>query len=60
MVIPVGPPSGQTILRIVKKVNADGTVSLEREDIYHGKKKQIFVPFTAQGGGLHRAGDLKD
>lgn len=60
MVIPVGPPSGQTILRIVKKVADDGTVSLEREDIYHGKKKQIFVPFTASGGGLHRSGDLKD
>jgi protein-L-isoaspartate(D-aspartate) O-methyltransferase len=55
MVIPVGPPSGQTILRIIKKVAPDGTVSLEREDIYHGKHKQIFVPFTARGGGVHRA-----
>ncbi len=60
MVIPIGPPSGQTILRIVKKVAADGTVSLEREDIYHGRHKQIFVPFTARGGGVHRAGDQKD
>ncbi|MGA2764924.1 MAG: protein-L-isoaspartate O-methyltransferase [Spirochaetia bacterium] len=60
MVIPIGPPSGQTILRIIKKVAADGTVSLEREDIYHGKKKQIFVPFTARGGGVHRADDQKD
>ena len=55
MIIPIGPPSGQTILRIIKKVAADGTVSLEREDIYHGKHKQIFVPFTARGGGIHRA-----
>jgi protein-L-isoaspartate(D-aspartate) O-methyltransferase len=60
MVIPIGPPSGQTILRIVKKVSADGSVSLEREDIYHGRKKQIFVPFTARGGGVHRAGDQKN
>jgi len=60
MVIPIGPPSGQTILRIVKKVSPDGTVSLEREDIYHGKKKQIFVPFTARGGGIHRADDQRD
>jgi protein-L-isoaspartate(D-aspartate) O-methyltransferase len=60
MVIPIGPPSGQTILRIVKKVDPDGTVSLEREDIYHGKHKQIFVPFTARGGGVHRADDQKD
>ena len=56
----MGPPSGQTILRIIKKVAADGTVSLEREDIYHGKNKQIFVPFTARGGGVHRADDQKD
>jgi protein-L-isoaspartate(D-aspartate) O-methyltransferase len=60
MVIPVGPPSGQTILRIVKKVAPDGTVSLGREDIYHGKHKQIFVPFTARGGGVHRADGQKD
>jgi protein-L-isoaspartate(D-aspartate) O-methyltransferase len=60
MVIPIGPPSGQTILRIVKNVASDGTVSLEREDIYHGKHKQIFVPFTARGGGVHRADDQKD
>ena len=57
MVIPIGPPSGQTILRIVKKTAPDGTVSLEREDIYHGKHKQVFVPFTAHGGGIHRAAD---
>jgi protein-L-isoaspartate(D-aspartate) O-methyltransferase len=53
MVIPVGPPSGQTILRIVKHVAADGTVSLEREDIYHGQNVIIFVPFTSKSG-LHR------
>jgi len=52
MVIPVGPPSGQTILRIVKHVAADGTVSLEREDIYHGQITIIFVPFTSKSG-LH-------
>jgi protein-L-isoaspartate(D-aspartate) O-methyltransferase len=53
MVIPIGPPSGQTILRIVKHVAPDGTVTLGREDIYHGKRKQIFVPFTAKEGGVH-------
>jgi protein-L-isoaspartate(D-aspartate) O-methyltransferase len=59
MVIPVGPPSGQTILRITKHVSADGTVSLDREDIYQGKRKEIFVPFTSRGGGVHTAPDLK-
>ena len=53
MVIPVGPPSGQTILRIIKHVNTDGSVSLDREDIFQGKKKQVFVPFTSRDG-LHK------
>jgi protein-L-isoaspartate(D-aspartate) O-methyltransferase len=53
MVIPVGPPSGQTILRIIKHVSPDGAVSLDREDIFQGKKKQIFVPFTSRDG-LHK------
>ena len=51
MVIPVGPPSGQTILRIIKHVATDGSVRLEREDIYHGGTI-IFVPFTSRNG-LH-------
>jgi protein-L-isoaspartate(D-aspartate) O-methyltransferase len=55
MVIPVGPPSGQTILKVTKRVGADGTVTLEREDIYKGTptKGDVFVPFTAKGGGVH-------
>jgi protein-L-isoaspartate(D-aspartate) O-methyltransferase len=60
MVIPVGPPSGQTILRIVKHVDADGTVSLDREDIFQGKKRQIFVPFTSKQGGTHVFEDKKE
>ncbi|HET6487059.1 MAG TPA: protein-L-isoaspartate(D-aspartate) O-methyltransferase, partial [Spirochaetia bacterium] len=55
MVIPIGPPSGQTILRIIKHVAPDGSVSLDREDIFQGKRKQVFVPFTAKGGGTHSA-----
>jgi protein-L-isoaspartate(D-aspartate) O-methyltransferase len=60
MVIPVGPPSGQTILRIVKHVGPDGDVSLDREDIFQGKKRQIFVPFTSKKGGLHVFEDKKE
>ncbi|MDE2001803.1 MAG: protein-L-isoaspartate(D-aspartate) O-methyltransferase [Patescibacteria group bacterium] len=55
MVIPVGPPSGQTILKITKTVLADGSVTFTREDIYHGKKV-IFVPFTA-AQGVHANGN---
>ncbi len=53
MIIPVGPPSGQVVLKITKVVEPDGTVRLEREDIYHGSAKKIFVPFTAEGGKIH-------
>lgn len=52
MVIPVGPPSGQTVLKITKTVEPDGSVTLSREDIYHGRKV-IFVPFTAGHGAVH-------
>lgn len=53
MIIPVGPPFGQTLLRIVKKVTPDGTVSFTREDVYHGEVKVIFVPFTTRNGEVH-------
>jgi protein-L-isoaspartate(D-aspartate) O-methyltransferase len=45
MVIPVGPPSGQTVLKISKEVQPDGSIAFVREDIYHGRKIG-FVPFT--------------
>jgi len=57
MVIPVGPPSGQTIMRIIKHVSADGSVNLEREDIFHGKKRTIFLPFTGKNGAAHSSVD---
>jgi protein-L-isoaspartate(D-aspartate) O-methyltransferase len=57
MVIPVGPPSGQTILKITKHVDKDGNVALEREDIYVGtgvsKSSTTFVPFKASDGSSH-------
>lgn len=53
MVIPVGPPSGQTVMKVTKKVAPDGSIQLEREDIFHGRRKVIFVPFTAGKGEVH-------
>ena len=53
MVIPVGPPGSQTLLRVTKRVAADGTVTLQREDVYEGRRKVTFVPFTASDGGVH-------
>ena len=56
MVIPVGLPSGQTVLRIVKRPVPGGGFTFERSDIYHGSKV-IFVPFTSTGGVRHSLGD---
>lgn len=56
MVIPVGPPSGQTVLRIVKHPVPGGGFTFERSDIYHGSKV-IFVPFTSADGVRHSLGD---
>lgn len=57
MVIPVGPPSGQTILKITKHIDTNGNVTLEREDIYSGmnmsKASTVFVPFKAADGSNH-------
>jgi protein-L-isoaspartate(D-aspartate) O-methyltransferase len=52
MVIPVGPPTGQTVLKVTKRINPDGSVELDREDIFHGRRV-IFVPFTTGEGGVH-------
>ncbi len=45
MVIPVGPPGAQHVLKVTKKVNPDGTLTAARSDIYGGAIVP-FVPFT--------------
>jgi len=47
MVIPVGPPAQQHILKVVKKTAADGTVDVSRTDIFGGK----IIPFVPLTGG---------
>lgn len=49
MVIPVGPPGAQHVLRVVKKQLADGKFEITRSDIYNGKVVP-FVPFTKLEG----------
>lgn len=49
MVIPVGPPGAQHILKVEKKVDEDGKVTIARSDIYNGKIVP-FVPFTKLEG----------
>jgi protein-L-isoaspartate(D-aspartate) O-methyltransferase len=45
MVIPVGPPGAQHVLKAVKRTGANGAVSVVRSDIYGGAIIP-FVPFT--------------
>jgi len=49
MVIPVGPPGAQRVLKVVKETAADGTITVARSDIYNGKIVP-FVPFTKLEG----------
>jgi protein-L-isoaspartate(D-aspartate) O-methyltransferase len=49
MVIPVGPPGAQHILKVVKEQVADGSINVARSDIYNGRIIP-FVPFTKLEG----------
>ena len=51
MVIPVGPPGAQHVLRIVKQQAPDGSLTVARSDIYHGTTRS-FVPFTKLDGAV--------
>ena len=53
LVIPVGPPGAQIVMKVTKNTDQDGNVVIAREDIYHGQRKVPFVPFTKKGGGTH-------
>ncbi len=49
MVIPVGPPGAQRLLKVVKEQAADGNFQIARSDIYGGRTVP-FVPFTKLEG----------
>ena len=49
MVIPVGPPGAQRVLKVVKTKAADGSITVARSDIYGGRIVP-FVPFTKLEG----------
>ena len=49
MVIPVGPPGAQHVLKVAKQQAADGAISVARSDIYQGGRVS-FVPFTKLDG----------
>ena len=49
MVIPVGPPGAQRVLKVVKSQASDGQMTVARSDIYGGRIVP-FVPFTKLEG----------
>jgi len=51
MVIPVGPPGAQRILKVVKEQAPDGSFQIARSDIYNGRIVP-FVPFTKLEDGV--------
>jgi protein-L-isoaspartate(D-aspartate) O-methyltransferase len=53
MVIPVGPPGAQHVLKVIKQQQADGSITVARSDIYHGSVIN-FVPFTKLENGTIR------
>jgi len=56
MIIPIGPPGAQHVLKVTKNAADDGTLRIARSDIYNGKIVP-FVPFTKLEGdriaGIH-------
>jgi protein-L-isoaspartate(D-aspartate) O-methyltransferase len=59
IVIPVGPPGAQHVLKVTKQQDADGKINVARSDIYGGGRVS-FVPFTKLDGdtikGTHSGG----
>jgi protein-L-isoaspartate(D-aspartate) O-methyltransferase len=51
MVIPVGPPGAQHVLKVNKTQADDGTIAVARSDIYNGRIVP-FVPFTKLEGDV--------
>jgi len=49
MVIPIGPPGAQRVLKVVKTKADDGSITVARSDIYGGRIVP-FVPFTKLEG----------
>ena len=47
MVIPVGPPGAQHVLKAVKTIGADGAFAVTRSDIFGG----MVIPFVPLAGG---------
>jgi protein-L-isoaspartate(D-aspartate) O-methyltransferase len=51
MMIPIGPPGAQNVLKVVKTQQPDGSITVARTDIYNGGKL-VWVPFAKLEGDV--------
>jgi protein-L-isoaspartate(D-aspartate) O-methyltransferase len=49
MMIPIGPPGAQNVLKVMKRQQSDGSILVTRSDIYNGGKL-VWVPFAKLDG----------
>ena len=49
MLIPIGPPGAQHVLKVAKQQTEDGSIRVTRTDIYNGGRLS-WVPFTKLDG----------
>ena len=54
MVLPLGPPGRQYIMEVKKSVASDGTITLNRRDVYNGLHVK-FIPFRSETGTSYSA-----
>ena len=54
MVLPLGPPGRQYIMEVKKSVARDGTITLNRRDVYNGLSVK-FIPFKSETGTSYSA-----
>jgi len=55
MMIPIGPPGAQNVLKVVKTQQPDGSITVARTDIYNGGKL-VWVPFASSRARRSKAG----
>jgi len=53
MVLPLGPPQRQYIMEVKKDVAEDGSITLNRRDVYNGLGVR-FIPFRDEEGSSYR------
>ena len=51
MMIPIGPPGAQNVLKVAKTQHPDGSITVARTDIYNGGKL-VWVPFAKLDGDV--------